>query len=610
MSNIKHNKKRFLSHMPVADHLSVKGHLPVKDNLSVEDDMKKSKQAQLHQDFNTAKVSRREFIKVAAAIGVVAQAPFFLGAAHAQTTSAQEYDYVVIGAGSAGCAVAARLSEDSASKVLVLEAGPADTNDYIHIPATFPFLFKSPLDWNYTSVPQTALNGGTLYIPRGKVFGGSSSINAMIYQRGHSSTYDTWSETNPGWSYADVLPFFKKSESNSRGESAAHGGNGPLNVSELNDPNPITLAMLKASKEAGYPMNDDFNDGDQEGIGMYQVTQKNGRRESAAVSYLHPAIEANRLTAQADAMVLKIVITDGRATGVTFLADGKEHTVTARKEVILCAGTINSPQILMTSGIGSKDHLKEHGIAVIHDLPGVGQNLQDHFMMPVVYTCTQPVSLSQAGSKEQAKLYAKGKGMLSSNIAEAGGFLKIDPQSPAPDLQFHFSPGYFILDGAANPTDGSDGFTIMPSLVQSKGTGTVKLASADPSIKPLIDHNIFQNEKDYDVLIAGVKIARKIIAASALDGFRGEEYLPGLAVQTDEDIKTYINKYIQTIYHPVGTCKMGSDNMAVVDYKLRVHGIGNLRIADASIMPTIINANTNAPSIMIGEKCADMIRNA
>ena len=590
MSDTKQNRRRFLK------------------DLSAKSVIKNAKETQLHQDFNGGKVSRREFLQIAASIGVVAQAPLFLNAAHAHATSAEEYDYVVIGAGSAGCAVAARLSEDPANKVLVLEAGPADTNEYIHIPATFPLLFKTPLDWNYTSQPQTALNGGTLYIPRGKVFGGSSSINAMIYQRGHSSTYDTWGETNPGWSYADVLPFFKKSETNSRGASAVHGGDGPLNVGDLNDPNPISIAMVEASKEAGYAMNDDFNDGDQEGIGLYQVTQKNGRRESAAVSYLHPAIDAGRLTAQADAMVLKIVVTDGRATGVTFLANGKEHTVNARKEIILSGGTINSPQILMISGIGPKEHLKEHGIPVVLDLPGVGQNLQDHYMVPVVYTCTKPISLSQAGTKEQAALYAKGKGMLSSNIGEAGGFLKINPKSPAPDLQFHFSPGYFILDGLGNPTDGTDGFTIMPSLVQSKGTGTVKLASANPNTKPLIDHKIFQNESDYDILITGLKITRKIIAAPALDEMRGKELLPGPTVQTDEELKAHINKYIQTIYHPVGTCKMGTDDMAVVDHQLRVHGIKGLRVADASIMPTIMNANTNAPSIMIGEKCADMIR--
>ena len=572
--------------------------------------MKNSKESSLLNDFNAGKVSRREFLRMAAALGIVAQAPLFLSAAHAQTTSSEEYDYVVIGAGSAGCAIAARLSEDAANKVLILEAGPADTNDFIHIPATFPLLFKTPLDWNYRSEPQASLNGGTLYMPRGKVFGGCSSINAMIYQRGHTSTYDTWGKTNPGWSYADVLPMFKKSETNSRGASKAHGGDGPLNVSDLSDPNPITIAMVEASKEAGYAMNHDFNDGQQEGIGMFQVTQKNGRRESTAVSYLHPAIDSGRLTAQAEAMVLKIIVTDGRATGVKFLVDGKEHTVTARKEIILSGGAINSPQILMTSGIGPKDHLEEHGITVIHDLPGVGQNLQDHYMMPVVYTCTKPISLSQAGNEEQAALYGKGKGLLTSNIGEGGGFLKINPESSAPDLQFHFVPGYFILDGVGNPTDGSDAFTILPSLVQSKGKGSVTLASADPKTKPLINPNIFQNESDYDVLIAGMKIARKIIAASALDDLRGKEFLPGPAVQTDEEIKAYINKYIQTIYHPVGTCKMGNDEMAVVDHELRVHGIDGLRVADASIMPTIINANTNAPTIMIGEKCADLIRRA
>ena len=590
MSDNKLNRRRFLK------------------SWSAKSVMKSAKETQLLHDFNAGKVSRRDFLKVASAIGVVVQAPLFLRAAHAQATSAEEYDYVVIGAGASGCVVAARLSEDPENKVLVLEAGPADTHESIHIPAMFGSLLKTSLDWNYTSEPQTALDGGKLYIPRGKVFGGSSSINAMIYQRGHSSTYDVWGETNPGWTYADVLPFFKKSETNSRGESAVHGGDGPLHVGELNDPNLITIAMVEAAKQAGYPMNDDFNDGVQEGIGLYQVTQKNGRRESAADSYLHPAIDAGRLTAQAEAMVIKIILTDGRATGVTFLADGKEHTVTARKEIILSGGSINSPQVLMISGIGPKEHLKEHGIPVVHDLPGVGQNLQDHFMIPVVYSCTKPVSLSQAGTKEQAALYAKNKGMLTSNVAEGGGFLRINSRSPAPDLQFHFIPGYSISDGFGNPTDGSDAFTIMPSLVQSKGTGTVKLASADPNTKPLIDHNIFQNESDYDTLITGFKIARQIIASPALDELRGKEFLPGPAVKTDEQIKAHINKYIQTIYHPVGTCKMGSDDMSVVDHKLRVHGIVGLRVADASIMPTIMNANTNAPSIMIGEECADMIR--
>lgn len=572
--------------------------------------MKISNEEKLYREFNAGKLSRRGFMRRAAALGVAAQAPLFLGAAHAQTTSAQEYDYIVIGAGSAGCAVAARLSEDADTKVLVLEAGPADTNDFIHIPATFPLLFKTELDWDYTSVPQNKLDGGTFYMPRGKVFGGSSSINAMIYQRGHSSTYDAWGEKNPGWSYADLLPLFKKSEANSRGASDAHGNDGPLSVVDLNDPNPITLAMVKGSSEAGYTQNTDFNDGEQTGFGMYQVTQKNGYRASAAVSYLHPAIEAGNLTAQAEALVTRIETSDGRATGVTFTANGETHTATARKEIILSGGSFNSPHILMVSGIGPKAHLEEHGIKVVHDLPGVGQNLQEHYMMPVVYGCTQPISMTHAGDEDQGALFAQGMGLLTSNIGEGGGFLTVNADSAAPDLQFHFAPGYFILDGAGNPTDGSDGMTILPSLVQSKGRGTVELVSGDPTVKPSVNPNVFQNDSDYDILIEGVKVAREIFATSAMDEFRGEEILPGPDVQSDEDLKAYINEYIQTIYHPVGTCKMGDDDMAVVDHELRVHGIAGLRIADASIMPSIINANTNAPTIMIGEKCADLIRSA
>ncbi|MBB3992802.1 choline dehydrogenase [Sulfitobacter undariae] len=572
--------------------------------------MKNSNKDQLYRDFNAGKLSRRGFISRAAALGVAAQAPFFLSAAHAETTTAEEYDYIVIGAGSAGCAVAARLSEDPANKVLVLEAGPSDTNQYIHIPATFPFLFKTELDWDYVSEPQDKLDGGTLYMPRGKVIGGCSSINAMIYQRGHASTYDAWGQSNAGWSYADLLPLFMKSESNSRGASETHGADGPLSVTDLNDPNPISLAMVQGAGEAGFALNDDFNDGDQTGFGLYQVTQKGGYRASAAVSYLHPAIDAGRVTAQAEAMVTRIETAQGRATGVTFMADGKEHTVRARKEIILSGGSFNSPHLLMMSGIGPKAHLEEHGITVVHDLPGVGQNLQEHYMMPVVYTCTQKVSLSQAGTEEQGALFAEGKGLLTSNIGEAGGFLTVNEGAAAPDLQFHFAPGYFIQDGAGNPTDGSDGMTIMPSLVQSKGTGSVTLVSADPMVKPKVNPNVFQNEEDYKILIEGVKVARAIFASSAMDDLRGEEFLPGADVQSDEDLKAYINKYIQTIYHPVGTCKMGDDDMAVVDNELRVHGIDGLRVADASIMPTIINANTNAPTIVIGEKCAELIRSA
>jgi len=562
--------------------------------------------ARLQENFESGRLSRREFIKAAAVLGLVASAPMVLGARHAKASAAEKYDYVIIGAGSAGCALAARLGEDASKNVLVIEAGPADDHQAIHIPVAFPQLFKTPFDWNYTSTPQTGLAGNTVYIPRGKVYGGSSSINAMIYMRGHPNSYNAWAEENPGWSYAELLPYFIRGEDNSRGESPDHGVGGPLSVIDQRDPNPLSTAMVAAAGERGYPLNEDFNSGNQEGFGLYQVTQKDGMRASAAGAYLHPALERSNVTIQGESLVHNLIIEDGRCTGVQFESGGEMHQVHASEEVILSAGTIGSPQILMLSGIGAREDLEALSISVVRDLPGVGQNLQDHAMVPVAYECTQPVTLTGAESPEQAELLKQGMGLLTSNIGEAGGFLKLDPDADAPELQFHFAPNYFIADGAGNPA--GHGFTLMPGIVGTKSVGSLKLISSDPHAKPAIDPAILQEDHDLEVMVEGIKIARNVLNAPALAEYRGVEYMPGESVRTDDEIRDYIRQNTQTIYHPVGTCKMGSDDMAVVDSRLRVHGIKGLRVADASIIPRIINGNTNAVCMVIGDKCADLIR--
>ena len=516
------------------------------------------------------------------------------------------YDFIVIGAGSAGCAVAGRLSEHGDFTVLLLEAGGPEHEPDIHIPARFSNMFHTAMDWDYETVPQVGLNNRKEYIPRGKVYGGTSSINAMVYQRGHPSDYDRWAELgNEGWDYASVLPYFKKMQNQERGASEHHGINGPINVSDPRDPNPLSQAFITSTLEIGLPYNADFNDGEQEGFGLYQVTQKQGQRSSAA-SYLHPALERSNFTAIPYAHVTKLLIEDHQCTGVTYLHDNQEKTVHANREVILCGGAINSPQVLMLSGIGSAAHLSELGIPLVSDMPGVGQNLMDHVQVPVAFHSLQPFSLVSKDTPEQVERYqAERMGLLTSNLGEAGGFVKLNPDSPAPELQYHFGPDWFIRHGFADP-DGH-GFTILVGLVGTKSVGELKLNSANPFEPPLIDLACLTHDNDVDVLLQGIKLGRKIAAASAFDALRGDEFLPGIDVQSDPDIIEFIREFATTIYHPVGTCKMGNDEMAVVNERLQVHGIGGLRIADASIMPFIINANTNAPCIMIGEKAAAMI---
>jgi choline dehydrogenase len=520
-----------------------------------------------------------------------------------------EYDYIIIGAGSAGCVLANRLTDDGQANVLLLEAGGPDKKQEIQIPVAFGKLFKSEVDWAYETEPQTRLNGRQLYWPRGKVLGGTSSMNAMIYQRGHPHNYDEWAALgNEEWGYGDVLPYFKKAENQERGADEYHGVGGPLNVADLRDPNPLTAAFVQAATQVGYSPNDDFNGASQEGMGHYQVTQKRGRRHSTAVAYLKPALNRPNLQAETLAQATRLLFEGQRCTGVTYLQNGREHQAAASREVILCGGAVNSPQLLLLSGIGPAAHLQALDIPVVIDLPGVGQNLQDHLLAGVTYACLQPVTLATAESLGNlVKFLLLGKGKLTSNVGEAGGFVKLHPDLPTPNLQFHFAPVYYIEHGAHMPE--GHGFSIGPTLIQPKSSGYLQLRSADPLAYPLIQPNYLADETDLEVMVEGIKIARKIAQAPAFDPYRGDEYTPGAAVQSDDEIRGFLRHTLETIYHPVGTCKMGVDETAVVNPQLQVHGVQGLRVADASIMPTIINANTNAPTIMIAEKAADLIRN-
>lgn len=518
------------------------------------------------------------------------------------------YDYIIVGAGSAGCVLANRLTEDLKTTVLLLEAGGADKTQAIHIPATFSKLFKTESDWAYYTEKQPYLNNRELFWPRGKVLGGSSSINAMIYIRGNCCDYDYWHDLgNEGWSWEEVLPYFKKAENQERGASNYHGRGGLLNVADLRYINPLSHTFVEAGIEAGLPKNQDFNGLKQEGVGLYQVTQKNGKRHSTAAAYLKPILRRSNLTVQTRAQVTRLLFEGTRVIGLTYVQNGETHQIQIAKEVILSGGAINSPQLLMLSGIGCAEHLKSLGIPLIVDLPGVGKNLQDHLAVAVTYHCTKPLTLFNANTPKNILKYILFKqGPFTSNVAEAGGFVKTKADLKIPDVQIHFAPVFFFNHGFTKPN--GHGFTCGPSLLYPKSKGSITLRSCNPLESPVIQPNYLESEADLQVLVEGIKLTRKILQTRAFDAFRGEEVTPGSQVQQEEELCEFIRNTGQTLYHPVGTCKMGNDAISVVNSRLQVHGVKGLRVVDASIMPSIVGGNTNAPTIMIAEKAADLIK--
>jgi len=534
------------------------------------------------------------------------------------TVMSDAYDYIICGAGSAGCVLANRLSEDPEASVLLIEAGPTHNHWSVKTPGlALVNMVTKKRNWAFETIPQKGLNGRKGYQPRGKVLGGSSGTNAMIYIRGHKADYDHWeSQGNAGWGYEDVLPYFRKSENYERGGDGFHGTGGPLNVTRRADISPINSNFLEATRELQIPQTEDFNGANQEGAGIYDVTQKRGVRWSTAKAFLEPAMERENLEVVTGALVEKVIVDSGRATGVQLRTKAGTRTVSAREEVIVSAGAFGSPHILLLSGIGAKDKLAPHGIDQVHELPGVGENLHDHIDWISAYRAKdgslkdKTVGFSIGGgfgmlTKQLSKYRKEGTGLFATNIAESGAFLTIDKDAPSPDIQIHFCIA--LVDDHGRKLHWGHGYSAHVCVLRPKSRGRVTLQSADPKTAPQIDPAFLEDDRDMELLYKAARLTQRIMQAPAMDPIRGEP-MYGTDAENEAELREDIRNRADTVYHPVGTCKMGSDAMAVVDDRLRVHGLEGLRVADASIMPQVVSGNTNAPTIMIAEKAADMIR--